>query len=83
MRLGRFVLLIGVALNTAWAGAAHAQFVCTLGVGPVQQYNPNWDTAPGPRAASELRQIYNLLCSSSPILDKVSRVAMCISGTEH
>lgn len=69
MRFGRFVLLIVVALNTAWAGAAQAQFVCTLGVGPVgpvQQYNPNWDTAPGPRAASELRQIRNLLCSAPP-----------------
>lgn len=66
MRLGKSVLLMVVVLNTAWVGAARAQIVCTLGVGPVQQYNPGWDMAPSSRAASELMQIYNLLCSSSP-----------------
>ena len=66
MRLGRFLTLAVVALNVAWAGAANAQLVCTLGVGPAQPYNPNWDMAPTPHAVSELRQIYNLLCSSSP-----------------
>ena len=62
MRLGGSVLLV-TALNTAWVGAAHAQLVCTLGVGPVQQYNFNWDMAPTPHAATELRHIHDLLCS--------------------
>lgn len=66
MRLGRFVLLIVIALNTAWAGAGHAQFVCTLGVGPVQQYNAARDMPPSPHADRELRRIYRLLCSASP-----------------
>ena len=54
MRLGKSVLLMVVVLNAIWVGAARAQIVCTLGVGPVQQYNPGWDMAPSPRAASEL-----------------------------
>lgn len=65
MRFAGSVLMMVVVLNTAWVGAAHAQLVCTLGVGPVR-YNPYQDMPPSSHAATELMRIHHLLCSSSP-----------------
>ncbi|WP_188860319.1 hypothetical protein [Marinobacterium nitratireducens] len=41
---------------------ANARLMCSLGVSPGQQYNPNYDQRPGQRASSELDTIYRALC---------------------
>lgn len=52
------VFLFGVF----FVATANAQLMCSLGVSPSQQYNPNYDQQPSSRASSELDTIYRALC---------------------
>lgn len=53
---------VSCLLGLLFMSTTNAQLMCSLGVSPDQQYNPNYDQQPSPRALSELNTIYSALC---------------------